>query len=218
MGYIYEAMDRAKEAIARSFGGNESKYEDIFKLIDARWNIQLHRPLNGAGWFLNPEFFYNTRNVDDEVANELYTCIERLVPDVETRCVIDLELSKYKNAEGLFGSPMGVRMRGKISPAEWWDSYGTSTPALQKIAIKILSLTCSSSGCEPVGVREPSYQFRAREASSSRVPQVRPMNQLLDEEESEEEIEGQDEGERLQQEELQEGIEGDDDLEFDFDA
>ncbi|TXG72422.1 hypothetical protein EZV62_001001 [Acer yangbiense] len=36
MGYIYEAMDRAKEAIAKSFGGNESKYGDIFKLIDAR--------------------------------------------------------------------------------------------------------------------------------------------------------------------------------------
>ncbi|KAK2647966.1 hypothetical protein Ddye_015455 [Dipteronia dyeriana] len=36
MGYIYEVMDKAKESIARSFGGNESKYEDIFKLINAR--------------------------------------------------------------------------------------------------------------------------------------------------------------------------------------
>ncbi|KAK2635406.1 hypothetical protein Ddye_030198 [Dipteronia dyeriana] len=271
MGYIYEAMNRAKEDIARSFGGNESKYEDIFKLIDARWSIQLHRPLYGVGWFLNLEFFYNTRNVDDEVANGLYTCRESLVPNVETQCAIDLELSKYKKAEGLFGNPMGVRMRGKKSPTEWWDSYGTSTPALQKFAIKILSLTCSSSGCERMagtskdsqkgskdisqsssgkkinigsysinffpgvpfqplaqlkdkiteaqqailkniwffrndnkaaGVGEPSYRFRAREASSSWVPQVRPMNQLLDKEESEEEIEGQDEGKRFQQEEL----------------
>ncbi|KAK3231279.1 hypothetical protein Dsin_003160 [Dipteronia sinensis] len=73
---------------------------------------------------------------------------ERLVPDVETRCQIDLDLAKYKKAEGLFGSPMGVKMRGKKSPAEWWDSYGTFTPALQKFAIKIFSLTCGSSGCE----------------------------------------------------------------------
>ena len=32
--------------------------------------------------------------------------------------------------------------------AEWWNNYGDEGPHLQKIAIKILSQTCSSSGCE----------------------------------------------------------------------
>ncbi|GFY87437.1 hAT dimerization domain-containing protein [Actinidia rufa] len=36
MGYIYEAMDRAKESIASSFGEKKEKYEDIFKIIDHR--------------------------------------------------------------------------------------------------------------------------------------------------------------------------------------
>ena len=36
MGYIYEAMDRAKEAIAKSFNNNEEKYKDIFTIIDKR--------------------------------------------------------------------------------------------------------------------------------------------------------------------------------------
>ncbi|GFZ14644.1 transducin/WD40 repeat-like superfamily protein [Actinidia rufa] len=69
MGYIYEAMDRAKESISSSFGGKEEKYEDIFKIIDHRWDIQLHRPLHAAGYFLNPEFFYANPNVaqDDEI-------------------------------------------------------------------------------------------------------------------------------------------------------
>ncbi|XP_052170573.1 uncharacterized protein LOC127786893 isoform X3 [Diospyros lotus] len=31
---------------------------------------------------------------------------------------------------------------------EWWSQFGTATPNLQKFAIKICSLTCSSSGCE----------------------------------------------------------------------
>ncbi|KAK1591715.1 hypothetical protein Q3G72_012251 [Acer saccharum] len=70
------------------------------------------------------------------------------------------------------------------------------------------------------GVGESSYRFRSREASSSRprAPQpfqVRPSNRLLDEEESEEEIEGEDGGDQLQQDEE---IGGDDDYEFDFDA
>ncbi|XP_050252405.1 uncharacterized protein LOC126698931 [Quercus robur] len=32
--------------------------------------------------------------------------------------------------------------------AEWWSLYGSSTPNLQQLAIKILSLTCSTCGCE----------------------------------------------------------------------
>ena len=36
MGYIYEAMDRAKEAIIKSFNENEERYSNIFKIIDER--------------------------------------------------------------------------------------------------------------------------------------------------------------------------------------
>ncbi|XP_058179305.1 uncharacterized protein LOC131298048 [Rhododendron vialii] len=31
---------------------------------------------------------------------------------------------------------------------DWWASFGHDTPDLQKFAVKVLSLTCSSSGCE----------------------------------------------------------------------
>ena len=30
----------------------------------------------------------------------------------------------------------------------WWESFGSQTPQLQKFAIRVLSQTCSSSGCE----------------------------------------------------------------------
>nr|KYP49050.1 hypothetical protein KK1_029253 [Cajanus cajan] len=80
MGYIYEAMDKAKEAIMKSFNNNETKYKAVFEIVDRRWDVQLHRPLHAA--------------------------------------------------------------------AQWWRLYGSSTPNLQQLAIKILSLTCSSSGCE----------------------------------------------------------------------
>ena len=36
MGYIYEAMDRAKKAIAKSFNDREEKYKDVFTIIDKR--------------------------------------------------------------------------------------------------------------------------------------------------------------------------------------
>ena len=54
MRYIYEAMNGAKETIVKSFFGNAEKYEEIFEIIDRRWEIQLHQPLHAATYFLNP--------------------------------------------------------------------------------------------------------------------------------------------------------------------
>ena len=45
MGFIYEAMDRAKQAIME----NVRYHEKYIKIIDARWNDQLHHPLHAAG-------------------------------------------------------------------------------------------------------------------------------------------------------------------------
>ncbi|KAL0326696.1 UNVERIFIED_CONTAM: hypothetical protein Sangu_1747600 [Sesamum angustifolium] len=66
MGYIYEVMDRAKEAIAASFSNTKEKYKDVFALIDARWNVQLHRLLHAAGYYLNLEFYYANSNVEQD--------------------------------------------------------------------------------------------------------------------------------------------------------
>ncbi|XP_025980022.1 uncharacterized protein [Glycine max] len=82
MGYIYEAMDKAKETIIKSFNNNESKYKDAFAIIDKRWNCQLHRPLLATAHFLNPEFFYDNTDLefDFEVTNGLFECIKKLIP------------------------------------------------------------------------------------------------------------------------------------------
>jgi len=31
---------------------------------------------------------------------------------------------------------------------EWWEMFGDGTPELRRFFIRVLSLTCSSSGCE----------------------------------------------------------------------
>ncbi|KAG4946995.1 hypothetical protein JHK87_043002 [Glycine soja] len=123
MGYIYEAMDKAKETIIKSFNNNESKYKDVFAIIDKRWNCQLHRPLHAASYFLNPEFFYDNTDLefDFEVINGLFDCIKKL---------------------------FAMDQRKTHSSTYWWRMFGSQTPNLQKLAIKILSLTCNASRCE----------------------------------------------------------------------
>ncbi|XP_020263261.1 uncharacterized protein LOC109839244 [Asparagus officinalis] len=82
MGFIYEAMDRAKEAIAKAFGDDASKYSEVFEMIDKRWNVQLHHPLHAAGFYLNPIFFYAHPNIqaDKEIMKGLWEVIQKLVP------------------------------------------------------------------------------------------------------------------------------------------
>lgn len=126
-----------------------SSYEAVWKIIDARWDRQLHKPLHAVGYFLNPELHFAPGfKVDREVKKGLLLCIERMVSDEDEQTLIDVQMEAFKEREGLFGTPMAIRAIGKKTPAAWWESYGDDTPELQRFAIRVLSLTCSSSGCE----------------------------------------------------------------------
>ena len=71
-----------------------------------------------------------------------------MVLDPLERCKIGLQLESFKDAKGLFGIEAAKVTRDNKPLAKWWDSYGDECPELQKFAIRILSLTYSSSRCE----------------------------------------------------------------------
>lgn len=56
MGFIYEAMDQAKEQIKKAYKDKVAKYGPIWAIIKERWNYQLHRHIHAAGYFLNPRY------------------------------------------------------------------------------------------------------------------------------------------------------------------
>ncbi|KAJ0877239.1 putative HAT dimerization domain, ribonuclease H-like superfamily [Helianthus annuus] len=149
MGYIYAAMKRAKATIKASFK-REKQYAKAIEIIERRWQCQLGRPLHATGYFLNPEYYY--ANADEakkgEIMGAVVKCIARLNPDESIQDNFSLQLDKYQHAEGLFGDRMAIRQRSIRSPADWWNAFGGDTPELQKFAIRVLSLTCSATGCE----------------------------------------------------------------------
>ncbi|CAH9125516.1 unnamed protein product [Cuscuta epithymum] len=149
MGFIYEAMDRAKEKIQSAFNNVRKSYLPLWNVVDERWDKQLHRPLHAAGYYLNPQMQYSPNfKADFEVKKGLYDCITRMVADVEVQAKIDIQLDDFKKRANLFGTPLARKTLDKKSPSDWWESYGDEYPELQKFAIQVLSLTCSSSGCE----------------------------------------------------------------------
>ncbi|KAH1232957.1 hypothetical protein GmHk_09G025506 [Glycine max] len=118
MGFIYEAMDRAKEAIQRAFNNNEGKYKDILAIIDKRWDCQLHHPLHAAGYYLNPKFFYTNPNIDsdNEVVDGLYKCIDKLSEDDDFVVEVHKQLLVYKRDGERFGMTAAMKARTEISP------------------------------------------------------------------------------------------------------
>ncbi|KAF8369944.1 hypothetical protein HHK36_032026 [Tetracentron sinense] len=103
MGYIYEAMDWAKETIAANLGGVKKKYKPIWDIIDQRWDLQMHRPLHAAGYYLNPRFQYDPKfKADIEVKQGLYDCIERMISSSRDRIIIDDQMDLFKGVKGLF--------------------------------------------------------------------------------------------------------------------
>ncbi|KAH1221440.1 hypothetical protein GmHk_12G034865 [Glycine max] len=58
MCFIYEEMENAKEKIKCNFNNIMKSYDLVWKIIDERWDHQLHRPLHVAAYYLNPHLHY----------------------------------------------------------------------------------------------------------------------------------------------------------------
>ena len=109
----------------------------------------MHRPLHAAGYYLNPMLHYYVEfKADYEVKRGMYDCLERLVGDIDGIGKIDSQIESFKSKSGFFGSAIAQRALKTKTPSQWWESYGDEHPELQKFAIRVLSLTCSSSECE----------------------------------------------------------------------
>ncbi|XP_039054496.1 uncharacterized protein LOC120196874 [Hibiscus syriacus] len=131
IGFIYEAIDRAKRAIKEN-----CRYSIEFeRIIDNRWNF-MHSDLHSAAYFFNPQFQFGVEHYENVLAETLEgtrSMIERLEPS------IDNQIRMVNQAQ---------RAWNQMNPAEWWMIYGTCTPELQRLATKVLSQTTSASNCE----------------------------------------------------------------------
>lgn len=120
MGYIYEGMDRVKEAIRSFYAGNQDRYGPLWDVIDRRWHNLLHRPIHAAAYFLNPAYqFSPSFKADGEVWSGLYDVIERMSLDdaISTSTVREVEM--YTKAQGdLFAREICKKNRTALMPGK----------------------------------------------------------------------------------------------------
>ncbi|CAN1806245.1 hypothetical protein LINPERHAP1_LOCUS24614 [Linum perenne] len=149
IAFIYNDMLMAKLAIKSIHGDDACKYGPFWSVLDNHWNSLSHHPLYLAAYFLNPSFRYcSDFMVHSEMVRGLNDCIIRLEPDNLRRISASRQIPDYNSAKGDFGTELAISTRTALDPAAWWQQHGISCLELQRIAVRILSQTCSSFGCE----------------------------------------------------------------------
>ncbi|CAN0913258.1 hypothetical protein LINGRAHAP2_LOCUS29497 [Linum grandiflorum] len=114
---------------------------------------RLDAPLHLTAYLLNP--FYSYRNPaifdDPDVTTAFITCVEQFYygeEDIHNE-VVNIEFTKFQRRDGLFGKSLAMtNLKFEYNPVAWWKMYGGEAKHLQKMAIRIMSLTSSSSACE----------------------------------------------------------------------
>ncbi|XP_020889098.1 uncharacterized protein LOC110230454 isoform X2 [Arabidopsis lyrata subsp. lyrata] len=147
--YAYGYMCCAKMAIKSINGDDARKYGPFWRVIEYRWNPLFHHPLYVAAYFFNPAYKYRPDFMASEVVRGVNECIVRLEPDNTRRITALMQIPEYTSAKADFGTDIAIGTRTELDPAAWWQQHGISCLELQRVAVRILSHTCSSVGCEP---------------------------------------------------------------------
>ncbi|CAN1127439.1 hypothetical protein LINPERHAP2_LOCUS4046 [Linum perenne] len=150
MPFLYLELNQAMEKIKSNFSNIEKRYKPVLNIIENRWNDQMSRPLHYAAYWLNPKvhFSANFNDTKKKLKLGLFDCVERLSKDRDESLTIMQQLDTFHHARGMFSSYGFMQLLDRKHPVDWWSSFGDDVPELQKFAIRILSLTCSASGCE----------------------------------------------------------------------
>nr|GMC64203.1 geranylgeranyl transferase type-2 subunit beta 1-like [Ipomoea batatas] len=74
------------------------------------------------------------------------SAMDKLIPNRDDMEKADLHCNAFQSRERYFELVQAKNIVHKRTPVEWWTQYGHGTPELQKFAVKLLGLTCSSSG------------------------------------------------------------------------
>ncbi|MQL90352.1 hypothetical protein Taro_022950 [Colocasia esculenta] len=119
MGYLYEAMDQAKELIQMN---NKTTYAKWWEIVDRRWEHTLHHDLHAAGHFFNPQYMYRTdgrrENYDNssEVLIGAKNIIKRMLDNEDRAIIACKQMHDYRLQLYHFGTNTAQRAAQILSP------------------------------------------------------------------------------------------------------
>ncbi|KAE8672552.1 hypothetical protein F3Y22_tig00111837pilonHSYRG00218 [Hibiscus syriacus] len=117
-GYVYEGMQRAKNAIKEMFRNRRALYKPYTDIIKARWDKHLKLNLHATPYFLNPAFFYDEKFYSkNRVMSAAISLLEkRAFCNDLTRGIS--EMNMYRERQGSFGRESALIVTEEQTPPE----------------------------------------------------------------------------------------------------
>jgi hypothetical protein len=162
---VYEMWDNMIEKIQAIVFKHEEKnpalddsdfFNHIHSILVRRWD-KSNTPLHCMAHSLNPKYYANKwraggigrvpPNLDPELSRHRNMCMTRLFPEAYLLHQVTQEFGKFSSSR-LYGPALSAREEDNIDPITWWSTFGSETPLLQRLALRLLSQPASSSCCE----------------------------------------------------------------------
>ncbi|KAL6581945.1 hypothetical protein OROMI_005959 [Orobanche minor] len=146
------AMNVAKNKLKESFAHNPRLLKKLTEIVETRWTDQMEVKLYGAALFLNPSKYFELKANDNAHARAQRAMfngvLEKKITNDDLQVKISDQVDDYDNLRGSFGKQLAIKQQKTKNPLDWWNAFGGLHIELQSLAMRIISLCCSSSGCE----------------------------------------------------------------------
>lgn len=146
IGKVYWHMSQAIAHIKDYNHFTSREKAQITAIANQRW-IQMHTPLHGAAFALEPSYQLYNQGANKEVMNNFKNVCERLLPGNDGKEAYQQRI-RFSNREGDFGDPWHIDAIKRVSAPVWWKEYGSEVVELQHIATRVLAVAASSGSCE----------------------------------------------------------------------
>ncbi|MCL7023250.1 hypothetical protein MKW94_023325 [Papaver nudicaule] len=131
----------------------------VLSVLVERWDKN-DTALLCLAYSLNPKYYSHTwlkgewgtrqclaPHQDQEISDKRILCLRRLYDNPYLLRQIQNEFGKFATGSAPFDQMEALQLRDDIDPISWWANFGSGTPLLQSLALRLLSQPASSSCC-----------------------------------------------------------------------
>ncbi|CAI9102820.1 OLC1v1001165C1 [Oldenlandia corymbosa var. corymbosa] len=118
LGYVYDGLWRAINAIKNLFNNNKKLYEPYTQIIDNRWDSMLKKDLHAAAFWLNPTFQYEVDNRG--LMSEAWKGLMNVMEKFKIECSQDVmnEVMMFRSQNQSFGCALAKKTYATTSPGK----------------------------------------------------------------------------------------------------
>ena len=172
MGEIYERMDRMvgeiKDIMTQDDNPHKRDYSEVEEIIMACWE-KMNIPLHSLAFTLTPNsmiqdieksaprgYVRKAPQKDPDVMKAVLEAVKNFGNGDNEQKILRQQFSYFIFKKGMYAMS-AVKLHGyNMDAIYWWEAYGSETPNLAAVAVRILSQPISSSLAERI---QSTYEY-----------------------------------------------------------